>query len=77
MNLSTKKLQLIEYLINCQDEKLFDKIEATIKDSQQQEFTKAPFSQKQMVERAKLANEDYLSGRYKTQKQLKTESETW
>jgi len=30
-----------------------------------------------MVERAKRANEDYLSGRFKTQEQLEIESETW
>jgi len=77
MNLQSRKLQAIGFLINCQDEKLFSKIESTIKDSQQQEFNTQPFSQKQMVERAKRANEDYLSGRFKTQEQLEIESETW
>ena len=77
MNLQSRKLQAIGFLINCQDEKLFNKIEATIKDSQQQELTLQPFSQKQMDERAKRAKEDYLSGRFKTQEQLEIESETW
>jgi len=77
MNLQTRKLQAIGFLINCQDEKLFSKLEATIRDSQQSELTRQPFSQKQMVERAKRANEDYLAGRFKTQEQLEVESETW
>ena len=77
MNLQSRKLKAIGFLVNCQDKKLFSKIESTIKDNQQQVLNMQPFSQKQMVERAKRANEDYLSGRFKTQVQLETESETW
>ncbi len=77
MNLQTRKLQAIGFLINCQDEKLFSKIEATIKDSQQTESTLQPFSQKQLAERARHANEDFLTGKFKTQEQLEIESETW
>jgi len=77
MNLQSRKFKAIEFLVNCQDEKLFSKIESTIKDSQQQELNMQPFTQKQMVERAKRANEDFLSGRFKTQDQIEIESETW
>ncbi len=77
MNFQTRKLKAIGYLINLQDEKLFSKIEATIEESHKQELTMKPFTQKQMVERAKRANEDYLAGRVKTQEQLEIESETW
>jgi len=77
MNFQARKLKAIGYLINLQDVKLFDKIEATIIESRQQELALKPFTQKQMVERVKRANEDYLSGRVKSQEQLEIESEKW
>jgi hypothetical protein len=77
MNFQTRKLKAIGYLIDLQDEKLFSKIEATIEESQKQELMLKPFTQKQMVERAKRSNEDFVAGRVKTQKQLEIESETW
>jgi hypothetical protein len=77
MNFQTRTLKAIGYLIDWQDEKLFSKIEATIKESQQQELTVKPFTKKQMVERAKRSNTDFLAGRVKTQDQLEIDSEKW
>jgi hypothetical protein len=75
MNLQVRKLNAIEYIIGLKDEKTFSKIESAILESKQGK-TK-PFTQKQLVDRAKLANKDYLAGNYKTQEQIETESENW
>ena len=75
MNLQVRKLNAIEYIIGLKDEKVFNKIETAIMESQQGE--RKPFTQKQLIDRAKRANKDYLAGSYKTQEQLETESETW
>ena len=78
MDLQTRKLNAIEYLIHLQDEKIFSKIESTIIDSQKQEKKDLQaFTKKQLVDRAKQSNKDYHAGRVKTQKQLETESENW
>jgi len=78
MDLQTRKLNAIRYLINVQDEKIFNEIEATIYTVRSQEEAKPlPFTRKQLVERAKRSNEDYLSGKFKTQEQLEVESENW
>lgn len=75
MNIQVRKLNAIEYIIALKDEKVLSKIESAIVESQKKEIK--PFTQKQLIERAKLANKDYLAGRYKTQDQLETESENW
>ena len=75
MNIQVRKLNAIEYIIALKDEKILSKIESAIVESQKREIK--PFTQKQLIERAKLANKDYLAGRYKTQDQLETESENW
>jgi len=78
MDLQTRKLNAIGYLINLQDEKIFAKIESTIESIKSQKDIKVkPFTKKQLVDRAKRSNQDYLSGRFKTQEQLELESENW
>ncbi|MFO8021798.1 MAG: hypothetical protein R6U65_04965 [Perlabentimonas sp.] len=78
MDLQTRKLNAIEYLIHLQDEDVFKKIEDTIfkaKDVTEKEFK--PFTEKQLIERARKSNKDYLAGNYKTQEQLEIESQKW
>jgi hypothetical protein len=78
MDLQTRKLNAIGYLINLQDEKIFTKIESTIDSIKSQKDIKLkPFTKKQLIDRAKLSNQDYLAGRFKTQEQLELESENW
>ena len=79
MDLQTRKLNAIKYLIQLQDEKLFNKIESVINESKDILEGKGikPSTQKQLIQRAKKANQDYLSGNYKTQDQLEQESENW
>jgi hypothetical protein len=80
MDLQTRKLNAIKYLISLQDEKAFSKIESTILESQNPQEVKRdlkPFTQKQLLERAKQSNKDYQAGKFKTQEQLEKESENW
>jgi hypothetical protein len=79
MDLQTRKLKAIKYLIQLQDEKLFNKIESAIIKSQtiQEKKRLKPFSQRQLILRAKKSNQDYLAGNVKTQDQLEQESENW
>ena len=78
MDIQTRKLNAIEYLIHLQDEDVFKKIEETIfktKDVREKAFK--PFTEKQLIERARKSNKEYLTGKYKTQEQLETESQKW
>ncbi len=78
MDLKTRKLNAIEYLIGLQDEKVLSKIEATILQSKKdRESELKPLSQRQLLERAKKSNKDYTSGKVKTQEELEIESENW
>jgi len=80
MDLQTRKLNAIKYLISLQDEKAFSKIESTIFESQNPQEVKRdlkPFTQRQLLARAKQSNKDYQAGKFKTQEQLEYESENW
>ena len=80
MDLQTRKLNAIKYLIGLQDEKIFSKIESTINETQKpNEISRdlKPFSQRQLLSRAKQSNKDYQTGKFKTQEQLEKESENW
>jgi hypothetical protein len=73
MDLQTRKLKAIEYLIGLRDEKKFSKIESTIVEVQKQQTLRSkvkPLSIEQLVERADRSTKDYLSGKFKTQEQL-------
>lgn len=78
MDLQTRKLDVIEFLIGLQDEALFGQIEQIINQTRLEKDNKwKPLSQEDILQRAKKSNEDYLSGNYKTQEQLEEESRNW
>lgn len=78
MDLQTRKLNAIEYLIHLQDEDVFKEIEEVIyKTKDFREKALKPFTEKQLIERARKSNKDYLTGKYKTQEQLEKESQKW
>jgi len=80
MDLKTRKLKAIGYLINLRDEKMFDKIEAAIADGlKQQEKTAGlkPFTQRQLIARAKQSDKDYQAGKFKSQEEFEIESNNW
>ena len=80
MDLQTRKLKAIEYLIGLRDEKIFRKIELTIVEVQKQQKDHGnveTLSAEQLVDRAKRSTKDNNAGRFKTQEQLEKESENW
>jgi len=80
MDLETRKLNAIGFLLGLQDESILSKIETAISELKtlaNAATNTSPFTKEEMIERAKIANQDYLLGRYKTQEQLEQESENW
>ncbi len=73
MDLKTRKLDLIEYLLHITDEQVFDKIESLIRSGNDQD----PFTQEEMISRAKKANEDHAAGRVLTTDELEEEMKNW
>ncbi len=72
MNLQARKLDLIEYLIQINDEKVINQIERLLDQSKS-----IPFSQTELISRAKQSNLDYQMGKIKTQEQLESDSTHW
>jgi hypothetical protein len=80
MDLQSRKLKVISYLIDIQDEKVLDQIEAAVigvRGKRKVSTTTVLLTPKQIVERAKKSNDDYQAGRVRTQEQLEKESEMW
>jgi hypothetical protein len=78
MDIQTRKLNAIDYLIKLKDERMLTKIEATILELKTSGTKKLkPFTRKQLVDRAGKANQDYLHGNIKTQEQIESESANW
>lgn len=78
MDLQTRKLKAIEYLIGLKDEQMFRKIESSIIEIQKEESTHAtmhPFTVGELVDRAHQSNIDYLSVHFKSQEELEQDSE--
>ena len=79
MDLSTRKLNLITYLAQLQDENSFGKIEQYILHNQHLE-KKAdfkPFSIDELESRVKESEQDYASGKFRSQDDLEKTSENW
>lgn len=74
MDLQTRKLNLIQYLVSLQDEKLFSKIESLIVANENE---LKPFTKDELIERAEKSNADYLAGKFISQEELEIQSENW
>ena len=78
MDLQTRKLNIIEYLIGLTDESIFNVFEEIVNESKSRRTkTNRPFTRQELIERAKKSNHDYLVGNFKDQEQLETESKNW
>ena len=76
MDLQTRKLNLITYLAQLQDESLFEKIENLIfKNDKNTEFN--PFTVNEFISRIEKPEDDFLNGKFKTQEELEKISENW
>ena len=76
MDLQTRKLNIIEYLIGLTDESVFNIIEKIINESKNKSVSRR-FTQQELIERALISNQDYQSGNFIDQNQLKAESKNW
>ena len=78
MDIETRKLNLIEFILKLKDKKAFNAIENAIdivtksSDKELRQFTTD-----ELISRAEESNADYKSGKVKTQDQLENESENW
>jgi hypothetical protein len=71
-------MNLIEYLLGVQDEKVFDKIESTIQKSiKDVKPGDIVFTKNDMVERAEFSNKQIKKGHVLTQKELEKQSKNW
>lgn len=79
MNLQTRKLNMIQFLVNLKDEKILDKIESTINSSlsKKNESNNNLFTQEEIITRAEISNKQYQSGNFTNQNQLETDSKGW
>jgi hypothetical protein len=77
-SLQLRKINLIEYLLGIQDEKVFDKVESTIHKSLK---TIKPvdivFTKAELIERAKFSNKQIKKGHVLSQKELEKQSKNW
>lgn len=78
MDIQTRKLNLIEYLIGLKDEDLFQAIEEIVNKSRvEKKQSIRSFTQKELIERAKRSKEDYIAGNLADQENLEIESKSW
>ncbi len=76
MNTQIRKLNIINYIINLDDDKEIRRIEAEILKNLKEKDYK-PYTQEELLARVKESMEDYKKGNFLTQDDLEDESEKW
>jgi len=77
MDLQTRKLNLISYLAQLQDEKFLESIEKYIINKQEKEYDFKPFTVDELINRIEKSEKDYKNGNFKTQDELEQLSANW
>jgi len=77
MDLQTRKLNLISYLAQLQDEKFFEGIEKYIINKQEKEYDFKPFTVDELIDRIEKSEKDFKNGNFKTQDELEQLSANW
>ena len=77
MDLQTRKLNLISYLAQLQDENFLRKIENFILSKKQIDADLKPFTEDELIARIKESEEDFKNGKFKTQHDLEEISANW
>lgn len=78
MDLQTRKLNLITYLAQMQDENFFEKIENYIlRKSKEKTEELRQFSVEELISRIEISEQDYKNGNFKTQEDLEKISAHW
>ncbi len=77
-SLQLRKINLIEYLLGIQDEKIFDKVESTIhKSLKSVKPVDIVFTKAELIDRADFSNKQIKKGHVLSQKELETQSKNW
>ena len=77
MDLQTRKLNLISYLAQLQDENFLVKIENFILSKAGKDLELKPFTQEELINRIQKSEEDFKNGNFKTQNELEEISAKW
>lgn len=78
MNIQTRKLNVINYIVNLTDEQQLKRIEVEILKNQKTEPREyKPFTQDELLARVKESMEDYRKGNFTIQEEIGYESESW
>jgi hypothetical protein len=78
MDLQTRKLNLITYLAQVQDEVLLEKLESYILKNKGEFYSELkPFTIEELVNRIKKSELDYKEGKFKSQEDLEKTSTNW
>jgi hypothetical protein len=79
MDIQTRKLNLITYLAQLQDESFFEKIEeyifSKLEKEDHSEF--APFTVETLISRIEKSEDDFKNGKFKTQEDLENQFTNW
>lgn len=78
MDLQTRKLHLISYLAQLQDELFLEKLETYIlKQEKEQQTEFKQFTVEEFIKRIEKSELDFKNGRFKSQKELEKITENW
>ncbi|EMY81999.1 hypothetical protein ES731_05595 [Psychroflexus gondwanensis] len=78
MDLQIRKLNLITYLAQVQDEVLLEKLESYILKNEGEFYSELkPFTIEELVNRIKKSELDFKEGEFKSQEDLEKTSENW
>jgi len=78
MDLQTRKLNLISYLAQIQDEKVIRQLENQIlNQAQGDSYSMEPFTIQELLKRIEKSEDDFKSGKFKTQDELEKVSASW
>lgn len=79
MDIQTRKLNLISFLAQLQDESLVNKIENFLLGKNSEEIISdfKPLTEEELLIRIRKSEDDFQSGKFKTQEELEKISATW
>jgi hypothetical protein len=77
MDLQTRKLNVIEYLIQLQDDNMIQEIETLIFESRIHNKDFQQLTENDLLERALKSNTQYESGEFVDQDELEKKSKSW
>jgi len=77
MDLQTRKLNVIEYLIQLQDDNMIQEIETLIFESRIHNKDFQQLTKNDLLERALKSNTQYESGEFVDQDELEKKSKSW